>query len=80
LDRHHDTLAVTGENDVWLAARPASLARPPLVNTTRIGISHGEDLPLRWYLQNSRSVSRRAKGDRMPARAGAWVPTAQEGR
>ena len=80
LDRHHDSLAVTGENDVWLAARPASLARPTLVTTTRIGISQGEDLPLRWYLQTSRSVSRRAKGDRMPARAGAWVPTAQEGR
>ena len=80
LDRHHDTLALTGENDVWLAARPASLARPTLVTTTRIGISKGEDLPLRWYLQNSRSVSRRAKGDRMPARIDAWSPSAQEGR
>ena len=80
LDRHHDSLAVTGENDVWLAARPASLARPTLVTTTRIGISQGEDLPLRWYLQNSRSVSRRAKGDRLPARADAWVPSAREER
>ncbi len=80
LDRHHDTLALTGENDVWLAAWPASLARPTLVTTTRIGISKGEDLPLRWYLQNSRSVSRRAKGDRMPARIDAWSPSAQEGR
>ena len=77
LDRCDDSLAITGENDVWLAARPLSLARPTLVTTTRIGVSQGEHLPLRWYLQSSRSVSRRAKGDRRPKPGLAWWPSVE---
>ena len=34
----------------------------PLVTTTRIGISKATDWPLRWYLDRSEYVSRRAKG------------------
>mgnify|MGYP001166658103 FL=1 len=37
-----------------------------LVNTTRIGISKAKDLEWRWYLKRSRSVSKRAKGDKLP--------------
>ena len=80
LDRSDDSRPVTGEHDVWLAARPASLARPTLVTTTRIGIAQGEDLLLRWYLQNSRSVSRRTKGDRMPHAEQAWRPETEKDR
>ena len=37
-----------------------------LVQTKRIGISKAVDLKWRWYLKRSRSVSKRAKGDKIP--------------
>ena len=78
LTRADDSRPVTGEHGVWLAPRPASLASPTLVTTTRIGISEGENLRLRWYLCSSRSVSRRAKGDRTPPRDRAWTPVPED--
>ncbi|MDP6195848.1 MAG: DNA-3-methyladenine glycosylase [Prochlorococcaceae cyanobacterium ETNP18_MAG_17] len=74
LDGSDDRTLVTGENDVWLAPRPAVIGKPTIVSTTRIGISQGQDLSWRWYLKCSRSISRRAKGDRTPSLAQAWQP------
>ena len=72
IDRGCDALSVCGDSDLWLAPRPVELTHPALVTTTRIGISQGENLPLRWYLQASRSVSKRARGDRSPKLAEAF--------
>lgn len=76
LDRRHDALPVAPASGVWLAARPPGLEAllaeesapggEPLVQTTRIGIRLGQELPWRWYLRCSRSISRRARGDRQP--------------
>ncbi|MBC1261720.1 DNA-3-methyladenine glycosylase [Synechococcus sp. BSF8S] len=81
LDRRHDGQPVDPAGGLWLAPRPPALVawwqqqdqqgRDPLVTATRIGITPGADLPWRWYLKASRSVSRRARGDRTPSRAEA---------
>lgn len=47
-----------------------------LVQATRMGLSQGEDLPLRWYWQASRSISRRVRGDRQPTSSPCQLPLA----
>ncbi|MFO8237926.1 MAG: DNA-3-methyladenine glycosylase [Prochlorococcaceae cyanobacterium] len=70
LDRSHDGTQLDALRGVWLAPRPPALAvaAGDLVQTARIGISQGRELPWRWYLRRSRAVSRRAAGDRPPPR------------
>jgi DNA-3-methyladenine glycosylase len=73
LDRSHDGLPAQVASGVWLAPRPPGLPEPlELVQTTRIGVARGEEIPWRWYLRSSRSVSRRAPGDRPPPPQRGW--------
>ncbi len=76
IDRRHDGLPATPDSGLWLAPTPPALAaalaeqraagEEPLCRTGRIGVAQGQELPWRWYLRRSRSVSRRARGDRTP--------------
>ncbi|WP_288261795.1 DNA-3-methyladenine glycosylase [uncultured Prochlorococcus sp.] len=53
-------------NNLWISQRDSILAKKDFVQTTRIGISKAKNIKWRWYLKNSRSVSKRVKGDRTP--------------
>lgn len=69
IDRSHDGQPAHPDAGLWVAPRPPSLAglsEADLVQTSRIGISRGQDLPWRWYWRQSRSVSRRVRGDHTP--------------
>ena len=79
LNRNHDNLFLSPENDFWLIEGVNSEIRDNIVQTTRIGISQAKDIPWRWYLKNSRSVSKRVKGDKTPSKSEFWLPSSLEG-
>ena len=75
LNRNHDNLLLSPENDIWLAKGENLTLSENLVQTTRIGISQAKDIPWRWYLKSSRSISKRLKGDKTPSTHKCWKPS-----
>ena len=69
IDRSRDAQLVHPDLGLWITTRPpelAGLGTADLTQTTRIGVSQGQELTWRWYWRASRSVSKRAKGDPLP--------------
>ena len=73
LNRNHDNLLISLENGIWISKISLKKDMQNIIQTTRIGISKAKDLPWRWYLKNSRSISKRAKGDRCPKISEPWA-------
>ena len=66
IDTSFNSLEILNNNTLWISQRDSTLEQKDLVQTTRIGITKAENIKWRWYLKNSRSVSKRLKGDRTP--------------
>tara|TARA_Y100001968_G_C19315886_1_gene696648 strand:+ start:388 stop:957 length:570 start_codon:yes stop_codon:yes gene_type:complete len=74
LNRDFDNLPLSPSNNFWLTEGENHRNTINIVQTTRIGITQAKDIPWRWYLKNSRSVSKRVKGDRIPPKDKCWSP------
>jgi len=66
IDISLNSLEVLNNNFLWISQRDSILEQKDLIQTTRIGISKAKNIKWRWYLKNTRSVSKRVKGDRTP--------------
>ena len=66
IDKSFNSLKVLNNDSLWISQRESILEQKDLFQTTRIGISKAKNIKWRWYLKNSRSVSKRVKGDRTP--------------
>ena len=55
------------DNNLLKITKPLNtINKKELVQTNRIGITKATNLKWRWYLKQSRSISKREKGDRNP--------------
>ncbi len=66
IDLNFNSLKSYDNQYLTILKRDGSISDIKLVQTSRIGISKAKDLQWRWYLKSSRSISKRAKGDKMP--------------
>jgi len=66
IDISFNSLEVLNNKSLWISPRESTLEKKDIIQTTRIGISKAKNIKWRWYLKNSRSVSKRLKGDRTP--------------
>lgn len=57
IDRSLNGQILASGQPLWLEHRPPEFV-PDLIQTTRIGLTKGTDLPWRWYLNNCSAVSK----------------------
>jgi len=66
IDISFNSVDVLNNNSLCITPRESIIKAKDLIQTTRIGISKAKNIKWRWYLKNSRSVSKRVKGDKTP--------------
>lgn len=67
IDRNLNNLKIYNNNLLKISKTSKSFEGNALVQTNRIGITKAINLKWRWYLKQSRSISKREKGDRNPS-------------
>ncbi len=58
IDRSLNALVLAPNSELWLEPKPQDL-NFKTVQTTRIGLSKGTDIPWRWYIKDHPAVSRK---------------------
>jgi len=66
VDMSFNSIEVINNKSLWISPRDYTLEDKDLIQSTRIGISKAKNIKWRWYLKNSKSVSKKLKGDRTP--------------
>ena len=66
IDISFNSQEVLNNKNLWISQKDLTFGEKDLIQTTRIGISKAKNIKWRWYLKNSRSVSKRIKGDKTP--------------
>ena len=66
LANRFNSLKVLENNKLWITNRNLNFDTKDFIQTTRIGITKAKNIRWRWYLQRSRSVSKRERGDKTP--------------
>ncbi len=66
INEKFNSLEILDNNQCWISSSDQLIEKKDLVQTTRIGISKAKNIKWRWYLKNSRSISKREKGDKNP--------------
>jgi len=66
IDNELNSLNILDNNLLWISKGASNVEKKDLIQTTRIGISKAKNIKWRWYLKSSRSISKRAKGDKNP--------------
>ncbi len=79
LNKTHNNLLLSPKNGFWLTEGTDVKKIGKVIQTKRVGISQAKDIPWRWYLESSRSVSKRVKGDKIPPTNKCWDPSSFEG-
>ena len=66
IDKKYNSYKILDNNSLWIIKGEHTFEKKDLIQTSRIGISKAKNIKWRWYLKNSRSISKRQKGDRQP--------------
>ena len=66
IDLSFNAVEVFNNNCLFISQRDKIIKQKDLTQTTRIGITKAKNIRWRWYLKNSRSVSKKLKGDKTP--------------